>query len=171
MRRSLFPLYWSILFLTGQAVMLLGGFWGYADQQPVLLDTLTFDQPLNDGYSTNATVIQINSDYGLRFDEPDQYLITPSLNTRRSFSIVCTWLAFSLVEFDVTSTTVLEIHSGSITVLIPGTALHIDEPLIVHLDVQGQEAIAINFISPWLAEGSKIIPTLYRMEIYDGQVR
>jgi hypothetical protein len=75
------------------------------------------------------------------------------------------------VEFDVTSTTVLEIHSGSITVLIPGTALHIDEPLIIHLDVQGQEAIAINFISPWLAEGSKIIPTLYRMEIYDGQVR
>jgi hypothetical protein len=171
MRRSLFPLYWSILFLTGQALMFVGGFWFMEIQEPILLDTLTFDQPLKEGYSTNATIIQISSDYGLRFDEPDQYVMTPLFNTRQSLSIVFTWLAFSMVEFDVTSTTVLEIHSASITVLIPGTDLHIDAPLKVDLDVQGNNAIEIHFVSPWFVEGSKIIPTVYRMEIYDGQVR
>ncbi len=171
MKRSLFSLYWSLLFLTGQALMFVGGFWVYWDQEPVLLDTITFDQPLKDGYSTNAAIVQISSDYGLQFDEPVQYVMSPSLVVRRSLSMVMTWLAFSMVDIDVTSTTVFEIQFGATTTLIQGKDLHINDPLKVHFDVQGQEAIEIKFISPWVAEGSKIIPTLYRMEIYDGQVR
>lgn len=169
MKRSKFSFYWSALFLTGQTLILTGGFLGYFNR-PQFIDRLTFDVPLKEGYTTNAIIVNFDDEIGLQFNDFNQYLSTPIFQFNRSISIHFYWLAFSMTYHDVVLDHVFELRIGNDTIYIKGEDLQLNKPTITHIDIQGTLNLDIVFMSAWNIEGSRILPTLWLMEIYDGKM-